>query len=301
MSVIRRRPLVAIGAALFAVSAALAVAGAATAGAAASHATAKTRVCTGKGYCDVASFSPQIICYAASKSACGLPNDPVKTTLTIEAYRNGTPTSAVNVDVVFDAETSPQAGEECNVVFLNIEKANHGYVKAVPVKNKKGFFSVNYNAPASGVPNSGTFCNVTALVYEKGSSKAKATIVSAIDQTDDPAPWTVAGTPTPVTLLNDPSDTSDVHLQVTNPNASPTYVNNDATTIFSEIPSTVGACGSITPSSKRSGPTDLNGRATFVYAPTTVGGTPPSVSCTIKGQEADTGAVSNKIIIYQKK
>jgi hypothetical protein len=239
--------------------------------------------CGGTGSCDVTAPSPQIICLSVASCPQG---GTLVSTVTVGAFSNGhlAPNTPVTIRFLSPTKAHDTSGSWC--------QASNGHTKTGRT-NSLGLFTFTYRAAGSNTPPIASFCMVRATV-------GHATIISAIDQTNDPAPWTVHGSPTPVTRFNIPSNKAHLHLYVRNPNGTPSYVNNDPTTIYSEIPSTVGACGALSPLVKKTG--HPNGRATITYSPSTVGGTSShKVFCTLVGQEADTGATSNDVVVYQRK
>ena len=235
--------------------------------------------CQGKGLCDVISFSPQIIC--AFGGNCGLKGTPYTSTITVTVYNNGRPASGKLV-TLSELANQPTKGLWCN----------HAVHYPALKSNAKGIVTSKYFSNRPGQEGA-SFCFIKAAV-------GKAKIAGAIDQTDDPGTWAVAASPTSATRHDVFTDVALIHLTVTNSADTPTTVNGDVTTFTNFYPSRVGACGGWTPVSATTGPSPA-GQSALSYQPSPVGGPSPSVYCRFQGQEAEGGALSAKVTIYQTK
>jgi len=280
MHITRRGPVLAVLAGSLLVSVAVGLVG--TAGAAPGRTPAATEPkppCQGKGLCDVISFKPQIVC--AYGSTCNLSGAPFTSTITVTVYDNGRLASGKLVTLT-ELPNQPAKGLWCN----------HEGKYPVLKSNAKGTVTATYRSNMRGQEGA-SFCFFKAAV-------GKATIAGAIDQTDDPGTWAVAASPTSATRHDVVTDVALIHLTVTNSADSPTTVNGDTTTFTNFYPSRVGACGGWTPLSATTGPTPA-GESSLSYQPSPVGGPTPSVYCRFQGQEAEGGALSAKVTIYQTK
>jgi hypothetical protein len=196
---------------------------------------------------------------------------------------------AVNVPVTvrFLSPTTPSSsGSWCQQQGSPVETGH---------TNAQGQFSFSYNATGpKTAPTLPSFCIMRAVI-------GKAVIITAIDQTNDPAPYHVRAAPKTMSRLALASNKANVGLTVTKPHSPhPLPVFGDPTAIITEIPSAPGACGSVTPYVKKT--KRSKGQAFLVYTPSTVFGTTAHpVTCTVIAQEATTSAKSNKVVITQKK
>lgn len=236
--------------------------------------------CVGQGSCTVTSSSPQIICLTVA--GCPLGGTTVST-VTVGGFSNGKLAPNKSVTVHFLSPSVPSSsGSWCQGAN---GKTKTGHTDA------HGVFKFNYtSAGPGGTPPIASFCIIRAVI-------GKSSIIAAIDQTNDPAPWTVSASPRKVSRVNIPSAKATLHLIVKNPT---NYVFGDPTAIVNEIPSAVGGCGAVNPLVRKT--TSPHGQATLVYTPSTIGGTRTHpVTCTLIGQEADTGVMSNRVVIHQNK
>ena len=263
-----------------------------------------TPVCKGTGVCDVAAASPQVICLTqvgcpgggggAQPSAAGpraqLPCGTLNSTTTcvgVTAYRNGKPAANQHVTVRFLSPSTPSSssGSWCQPQGtgppVRVESGTTG-------ATGKFYFRYTTSGPVAAATIS-SFCVMQATF-------GRARNNFAIDETNDPGPYKVTAAPTSMTRWAAPTYTGRVRVTVGNPVVG---VPGDPTTPFSTIPSAPGACGAVTPLVRKTGST---GQAVLVYTPTSSYSTPKHlVACTILIQEAVTAAISNKVVIYQKK
>ena len=279
MHISRRGPILAVVSGSLVLSVAVGLVGTAGAAPARPSTVTQPKPCQGKGLCDVISFKPQIVC-AVGK--CALAGAPYKSTITVTVYNNGKIASGKVVNISELSPNTVKSGSWCN----------HNLKFRPTASTTKGTATAVYSSKGPG--NQGaSFCFIRATV-------GKATIVGAIDQTDDPGTWAVAASPTTATRHDVFSNVANIHLTVTNSADNPTTVNGDTTTFTNFFPSRVGACGGWTPVSGTTGPSPA-GQATLSYQPSPVGGPVPSVYCRFQGQEAEGGALSANIKIYQTK
>ncbi len=235
-----------------------------------------TPVCTGTGSCGVSAASPQVVCLTATNCPVG---GVLTSTVTVGAFTNGSlaPNKAVTIHFLSTSK-STSSGSWC--------QGANGTMKTGHT-NSSGLFQFSYTTAGPNVPKIPSFCMMKVTV-------GKSSVIEAIDQTNDPAPYKVAGSPKTLRRRDLPNDHALIALVVTRSHHA---VIGDPTTFYSEIPSVPGACGSLTPLVRKT--RSPHGKATLVYAPSTTGGKVPKVSCTLVGQEADSGALSNKVVIYQ--
>jgi peptide/nickel transport system substrate-binding protein len=236
-----------------------------------------TPTCAGEGACDITSVSPRAICL--SVAACP-PGGTSVTTVSVKGFMNGKLAApGVRVTVHFLSSSTPsRSGAWC-------QGANG--TKMSGVTNSHGIFQFNYtSAGPGGSPPIASFCIMKASI-------GKASIYGVIDQTNDPNTWLVKAGPRNVSRISLPSQSAGLLMTVLNAVRAPVF--GDPTTFYySMVPSTPGSCGSIAPQPKKT--SRPHGRASILYRPSTVIGT-----CTLIGEEVDTAAISNKVVVHQQK
>lgn len=234
--------------------------------------------CQGSGSCGVQASSPQVVCLSAATCP---PGGTLTSTVSVAAFSSGAIAPNTPVTVKFlSTSSSTTSGSWCQGAN-GTEKTGR--------TNSKGLFQFSYTTAGLNVPSAPSFCMMKVTV-------GRYSVYAAIDQTNDPAPWKVTGAPTSVSRVAVPSAHARFGLTVKNPSH---YVFGDPTTFYSEVPSIPGACGSFSPLVKKT--SRPHGKATISYSPSTVWANHNKAYCTLIGQEADTGAISNKVIVYQKK
>ena len=259
-----------------------------------------TPTCVGKGACDVATSSPQVICLTLVgcaqqgrprdhvQASCGTPS-ATTSCVTVVAYKNGKPAANQPVTVHFLSHSATSStGSWCQ-----LQSASQ-----LPVSgrtNAQGAFHFAYSTLGlAAAPPIASFCIMRAYV-------GGAHVILAVDQTNDPAPYKIKAAPRRLSRFADTYSKANLRLSVSSSSPLPAHaVFGDPTAIISEIPSAPGACGAISPFVKKT--KSPLGRAFLVYTPSTVFSTPKhTVSCTVVAEEATTGSKSNKVVIYQKK
>jgi hypothetical protein len=233
--------------------------------------------CQGGGSCGVAASSPQVVCLSAA--SCPV-NGTLVSTVTVAAFTSGAIAANTPVTIHFlSTSHATSSGAWC--------QGANGTVKTGRT-NAKGLFQFSYTAAGANTPPIASFCMMKVTI-------GRYSVYSAIDQTNDPAPWTISGSPHRVTRVAAPRNRARFGLTVKN--GSHGYVNNDPTTFFSEVPSIPGACGTFSPLVKKT--SRPHGRAVLVYHPSTVSASRSRAYCTLIAQEADTGAMSNHVVVVQ--
>jgi peptide/nickel transport system substrate-binding protein len=262
--------------------------------------------CKGTGTCDVAAASPQVICLtvigcsvpgggggggAHAAGPCGTLNTTT-TCVGVKAYVNGHPVTGKLVTVHF---LSPSVGGSTTGSWCE-PQGSHLLTTFSGRTGVNGTFYFPYTTTGLvQVAGISSFCVMRAIV-------GRASNIMAIDETNDPGPYRIAATPR---QFSRPATTGyrgrgPVFGFVNDPTKpAPNGVNADPTTIISEIPSTVGACGYISPYVRKTGTT---GHVTLSYHASTVYGTKlHPVTCRIIAQEAVTSAKSRTVTIIQTK
>lgn len=238
--------------------------------------------CLGAGSCDTTSLSTRVVCLTTAGCPAG---GTTVSTVSVGALMNGklAPNQAVTVHFL-SSSTPTSSGSWC--------QGANGHTKTGHT-NAQGVFQFSYNsAGPGGAPPIASFCIIKATI-------GKASIFAAIDQSNDPAAWRVQASPRKQARFALASSKASLRMTVLNSRRAP--VSGDPTTFYySEVPSTVGACGSVAPGVRKT--KSPHGRATLVYTPSSVWGTSRHpVYCTLIGEEADTAKTSNKVVIYQTK
>jgi hypothetical protein len=238
--------------------------------------------CLGSGSCDTTSLSTRVVCLTPVGCPAG---GTTVSTVSVGALMNGklAPNQAVTVHFL-SSSTPTSSGSWC--------QGANGHTKTGHT-NAQGIFQFNYtSAGAGGAPPIASFCIIKATI-------GKASVFAAIDQSNDPAAWKVEASPRKQARFALASSKASLRMTVLNSRRAP--VSNDPTTFYySEVPSTVGACGAVEPEVRKT--KSPHGRATLKYTPSSVWGTSRHpVYCTLIGEEADTAKTSNKVVIYQTK
>ncbi len=220
----------------------------------------------------------------SAKSQVIVANGGATTTVTVKVTRNGKPVKGVAV--------SYSPGQ----LLVEAAAGLCGSVKPTAGKTSgKGTFTTTYSEKSpelhSAVKKPG-FCFLTATVADP------ITVTQAIAQESatlkaDHVHYTITPTPTSVTVDDTASPTTTLKLTVKD---GMTLINGDPSAFISEIASVPGSCGAISPSQQNTGPSNPNGVVALIYTPSTTVGT-----CTLKGQEALTGATSVNVVVHQKK